>query len=190
MTDRFADPEHPGALRGWLIATLLGIALVLAVDLALDRPERWLSFHVLFEAGAGLAGFLVAVRLWLGWDRAERSVVELKQSLRERGRERDAWRSSAQAALDGLARAIDAQFTAWRLTAAEREVALLLLKGYSHKQVAQATGRGERTARQHAATVYRKAGLDSRAELAAYFLEDLMLPSEEREGERRNARAG
>ena len=33
-------------------------------------------------------------------------------------------------------------------------------------------------ARQHAAAVYQKAGLGSRAELAAFFLEDLLLPGD------------
>jgi len=83
--------------------------------------------------------------------------------------------------LDGLGEAVDRQFTSWDLTPAEREVALLLLKGYSHKQVAQATGRHERTARQHASSAYRKAGLSGRAELAAYFFDDLMLPAARRE---------
>ena len=45
------------------------------------------------------------------------------------------------------------------------------------KQVAQATGRNERTARQHASAVYHKAGLAGRAELAAFFFADLMLPA-------------
>jgi DNA-binding CsgD family transcriptional regulator len=79
-------------------------------------------------------------------------------------------------ALEGLGAEIDRQFQAWGLTAAEREVGLLLVKGYSHKEIAALTGRGERTARQHAGTVYRKAGLAGRAELAAFFLEDLLLP--------------
>jgi hypothetical protein len=42
--------------------------------------------------------------------------------------------------------------------------------------------------RQHAVSVYRKSGLSGRAELAAFFLEDLLLPqpaaAETREGER------
>ena len=95
--------------------------------------------------------------------------------------ERDRWRASAREALEGLGRAIDAQFDEWRLTPAEREVALLLLKGYGHKRVADLTGRSERTARQHAGTVYEKAGLGGRAELSAFFLQDLMLPEAERE---------
>ena len=36
--------------------------------------------------------------------------------------------------------------------------------------------RSERTVRQHAVSVYRKSGLAGRAELSAFFLEDLLLP--------------
>jgi DNA-binding CsgD family transcriptional regulator len=75
-----------------------------------------------------------------------------------------------------MGHAIDRQFEAWELTPAERDVALLLLKGYSHKAIAKHTSRSPQTVRQHAATVYRKGSLAGRAELSAYFLEDLMLP--------------
>jgi hypothetical protein len=34
--------------------------------------------------------------------------------------------------------------------------------------------------RQHAVSVYRKSGLAGRAELAAFFFEDMLLPSSER----------
>jgi DNA-binding NarL/FixJ family response regulator len=88
---------------------------------------------------------------------------------------------SAEHALRGLGRAIHDQFDRWALTAAEREVALLLLKGYSHKAIARRTDRGDQTVRQHAAVVYRKAGFSGRAELAAFFLEDLMLPADDRQ---------
>ena len=94
----------------------------------------------------------------------------------ERATERDAWRASAEAALAGLGHAIDERFSAWNLTPAEREVALLLLKGRSHKQIAFTTGRSERTVRQHAVAVYQKSRLNGRAELAAFFLEDVLLP--------------
>jgi DNA-binding NarL/FixJ family response regulator len=72
---------------------------------------------------------------------------------------------------------VDEQFGAWHLTPAEREVAMLLLKGHGHKQIAAATGRSERTVRQHAVAVYQKSGLQGRAELAAFFLEDLTVPA-------------
>jgi hypothetical protein len=47
--------------------------------------------------------------------------------------------------------------------------------------------------RQHAVAVYRKSGLAGRAELAAFFLEDLLLPAagaaEEKAGETRRGAA-
>jgi DNA-binding CsgD family transcriptional regulator len=147
------------------------------VDLLLDQPADWLSFHVVFETLMIAGALLLSTTLWLGWWRAEQSVAELRRSLEARRAERDAWRESARDALAGLGAAVARQFDAWSLTRAEREVALLLLQGYSHKQVAQATGRNERTARQHASAVYHKAGLAGRAELAAFFFEDLMLPT-------------
>ena len=52
-----------------------------------------------------------------------------------------------------------------RLSPAEREVGLLLLKGLSLKEVAETRQTSERTVRQQALAVYRKAGLAGRAEL-------------------------
>jgi DNA-binding CsgD family transcriptional regulator len=148
-----------------------------AVDLALDAPEDWGSFHVVYEVGLILGALGLVAWLWYGWWHAGASADALQRSLTERQAERDAWRMRAERALEGLGRAVDQQFGAWHLTAAEREVALLLLKGHGHKQIAAATGRSERTVRQHAVAVYKKAGVQGRAELAAFFLEDLTVPA-------------
>jgi DNA-binding CsgD family transcriptional regulator len=175
--------DENGDLRQRL---LLVAALVLMVgggsfDLYDDTPSNWLSWHVAYEVALIVGGVTFAVALWRGWRRADRSLVETRRALEERKAERDEWRSNAEAALEGLGRAIDEQFTNWGLTPTEREVALLLLKGHSHKAIAYATGRSERTLRQHAVAVYDKSGLGGRAELAAFFLEDLMLPDANRE---------
>ena len=65
----------------------------------------------------------------------------------------------------------------WSLTTAEREVALLMLKGLRHKDIASLRGTSERTVRQQALTIYKKAHLDGRTDLAAFFLEDLLQPA-------------
>ena len=57
-------------------------------------------------------------------------------------------------------------------------IALLLLKGPSHKAIAAVRQTSEKTVRQQSLAVYRKAGLSGRAELSAFFLEDLLLPVE------------
>lgn len=164
--------------RAALSALLLAIAAGGAIDLALDLPQQPGLFHVVFELLL-LAICLGAVAaLWLGWMRAQRSLARARESLERQRDERDAWRRRAETLLQGLGEAIDLQLRSWQLTPAERDTALLLLKGYGHKEIAALCQRSERTVRQHAVAVYRKSGLGGRAELAAFFLEDLMLPPE------------
>jgi DNA-binding CsgD family transcriptional regulator len=158
------------------VAILLAIAAGGAIDLFLDQPQQWLSFHVVFEVALVLGAAATAAWLWRGWRRAEHEGGELRRTLAAGQAERDAWRANAEQALAGFAAAIDRQFETWGLTPAERDVAMQVLKGRSHKEIAAATGRSERTVRQHATAVYAKAGLDGRAALAAFFLEGLMLP--------------
>jgi DNA-binding CsgD family transcriptional regulator len=79
--------------------------------------------------------------------------------------------------LRGLSHAIDQQLDAWNLTPAEKEVAFLLLKGLSFKEVAPVRKASERTVRQQALAVYAKSGPAGGAELAAFFLEDLLVPA-------------
>jgi DNA-binding CsgD family transcriptional regulator len=88
------------------------------------------------------------------------------------------WRSESRSLLKGLGDAIDVQFGRWKLTDAEREVALLLLKGLSSKEVATVRAVSERTVREQARSVYAKSGLTGRAALSAFFLEDLLAPIE------------
>ena len=75
----------------------------------------------------------------------------------------------------GLLDTIDRAFAAWMLTPAESEVAMLLLKGLSHREIADVREVGYATVRQQAQVVYRKAGLAGRHDLAAWFLEDLLV---------------
>ncbi len=88
------------------------------------------------------------------------------------------WRSDMRELLKGLGSAIDGQFDRWGLTPAEREVALLMLKGLSHKEIAAVRDASERTVRHQARSIYGKANLSGRAALSAFFLEDLLLPIE------------
>jgi DNA-binding CsgD family transcriptional regulator len=174
--DHLTDAGGEPALRTILVLVLAATIIGGGIDLVLDAPTTWRSAHVLYEVSLIGAAAATSVMLWRGWWRSRRSLSETRQVLAERASERDAWRASAEAALAGLGRAIDERFAAWNLTPAEREVALLLLKERSHKQIAYETGRSERTIRQHAVAVYHKSGLGGRAELAAFFLEDVLLP--------------
>jgi DNA-binding CsgD family transcriptional regulator len=90
----------------------------------------------------------------------------------------DAWRAQRRSEIEALGQAIEEQFLQWRLTGAEVDVAGLMLKGMSLKEIAIARDTSEATIRQQAQAIYRKSGLSGRAELAAYFLESLFETAE------------
>jgi DNA-binding CsgD family transcriptional regulator len=167
MTDPTNDVD-PGFRLG-LTGLLIAIATWGVVDLALDRPEHWLSVHVLVEVGFVLLSLGSVLYLWMGWVRARRSLGTARDRLSANQVERDQWKARAERFLHGLGAEIDAQFERWSLTPAERQVAMLLLKGLGHKEVAALLTRSERTVRQHAVSVYRKSSLAGRAELPRFF---------------------
>lgn len=68
------------------------------------------------------------------------------------------------------------QFDAWGLTASEQDVVIGMLKGLSFREIAGLRETREKTVRQQASAVYRKAGVASRNELAAWFFEDMLEP--------------
>lgn len=71
---------------------------------------------------------------------------------------------------------VQKQFQAWNLTASEQDVVLGLLKGLSFKEIAMLRDTHEKTVRQQASSVYRKAGVSGRNELSAWFFEDMLVP--------------
>src|SRR4030095_7080120 len=104
-----------------------------------------------------------------------RSLIRDLELARAQGQR---WRTEARTYLNGLGDAIERQFSLWHLTEAENEVALLLLKGLSLKEIAQVRATSERTVRAQARSLYGKSGLTGRAALSAFFLEDLLAPIE------------
>jgi DNA-binding CsgD family transcriptional regulator len=135
----------------------------LAEFLLEDAPE-WLLLAVAMTASLYAA------------DRLRHTLAErdaLASALSEATSEGDQWRAAARVYAEGFAGAIRDQFARWNLTAGESDVAMLLLKGLSHKEIARLRSSSSATVRQQATSVYAKSKLGSRAELAAYFLEDL-----------------
>lgn len=74
-----------------------------------------------------------------------------------------------------LAAAMQKQMDAWSLSPAEREIGLLMLKGFVHKQIATLRGTTEATVRHQARAIYAKAGVHGRAGFCAFFLESLLV---------------
>lgn len=171
------DVDDAARPAWWWLGSLAAVATLIAVDVVLDWREGTDPAHIALELTAMVVLLAVTVAMLR---RRERRIGHLSRDLSRSRAEAERWRGEAELALRGLGEAIDLQFDRWELTPAEREVGLLLLKGLSLKEVASARSTSERTARDQARAVYRKAGLSGRSELSAFFLEDLLLPSQER----------
>lgn len=166
--------------RLWAFAaTVLGIVFLVGLEL-IEEPDSSMR-EILFEILKALPVVLTSVGVALLVQVTSRQHDEHLQVIRDLEIARiqgQRWRSEARSHLDGLGRAINEQFSRWNLTEAEREVALLLLKGLSIKEIASVRATSERTIREQARSIYTKAGLTGRAALSAFFLEDLLAPIE------------
>lgn len=155
---------------------LLLIALLVGSDMVTDSREGVVLWHVLMEGLMGLIALAGVFYLLRGTvtlrHRLQKEISEFSAFKLEA----DVWRADSKKYIDGLARAIDQQLTKWNLSVAEKEVAFLLLKGLSLKEIAGVRNTTEKTARVQSTAIYSKAGLSGRSELSAFFLEDLLLP--------------
>ncbi|MEZ5561069.1 MAG: LuxR C-terminal-related transcriptional regulator [Pseudomonadales bacterium] len=100
-------------------------------------------------------------------------VTELRRVARLRTEVRQAQERMARLSGELLA-VMRCQFEQWGLSPSESEVALLLVKGLSMREISEARQVKEKTVRQQATSVYAKSGYAGRHELAAHFIEDLL----------------
>jgi DNA-binding CsgD family transcriptional regulator len=180
------DRPSPGAPSGTSIALFALIAVLMGADVVIDHQNGTPIAVGSFEAVVflfALAGIGFNWRQMMAARRRsqqlDRELAEARAEARRWSQDAARWNQEAQDILHGLGAAIDRQFERWGLTPAEREVALLQLKGLRHKAIAGLRQTSERTVRQQALTVYRKSGLAGRNDLAAFFLEDLLLPGDQ-----------
>ena len=162
--------------RTVIAGVLALIALLAASDLLIDLREGVTAWHVLAEALVAMLACLGAFHLLRGAWRLRRRLEAQDRDFSAFRLQAEAWRMGSRKYLDGLSRSIDLQLEQWQLSAAEKDVAFLLLKGLSLKDIAAARGTTEKTARVQSSAVYAKSGLAGRSELSAFFLEDLLPP--------------
>jgi DNA-binding NarL/FixJ family response regulator len=173
-----AEKSMSETRKRWTLAAIgvVGFGLLLAVEhWTEDEPQTLADFlgdatQTALVVATSVAVALLAVRV--DSDRAERRALARELELARADGE--AWRRQASAHVEGLGHAIEAQFSDWHLTAAEREIGVLMLKGLVHKEIASLRGTSEATVRHQARAIYQKAGIEGRAAFCAFFLEDLL----------------
>lgn len=169
-----------------LLAIGLGAGLMIGLEIY-EEPDLSIS-EILLEMIQPTLIVIVAVgmvRMVDGLALQREQQVLMARDIAATRREGVEWRDNMRDVLQGLSVGIQRQFEDWGLTSAESEVGLLILKGLSYKEIATVRDVNEKTVRQQAHTLFRKAHLNGRAALSAFFLEDLLLPSDALPGQTR-----
>lgn len=73
-----------------------------------------------------------------------------------------------------LAEVIETFFDEWKLTAAERDVAIMILKGLDNNTIARIRKTASGTVRAQATSIYSKSATDGRAQFISLFMEELI----------------
>ena len=147
-----------------LFALQLFCAVFFVLDAALDffgieggTGVRALDTFEYFIAAALLIGVIVTGR-------------EISRMMRRNTRLSD----QVRAASGEFSKLMEDRFADWGLTASERDVAILSIKGLSVAEIAQARGSAEGTIKAHSAALYRKAGVTGRLQLLSLFVGELV----------------
>lgn len=161
-------PKHskpfalPSLVMSFIVIAICEVFFVLdvAADMfGIDIATQWID-HGLIEllSTVTLAFALVVIGLQIG-----RLLREHKSA-----------RQSVMAASGELLAVIEDKFASWQLSRSERDIALLLIKGFSAQEIADLRQTRAGTVKSQSSAIYQKAGVKGRNELAAYFVEDLL----------------
>ena len=83
--------------------------------------------------------------------------------------------TALQTAAGAFSEVVEHQFQNWALTKAEKDVAWFTLKGFSLAEIAKFRGTSEGTIKAQTNRIYSKAGVNGKAQLLSYFVEDLLV---------------
>jgi len=153
-------------------------ALLLVLEAVTEQDDITIAdfavdaLGILLTIGAAVGVALLAQRIHVQHEEKMTLIRDLELA-RADG---EAWRLKVQANLADIRQEMDSQFEAWGMSAAEQDIALFMLKGLSHKEIATLRNTAEATVRQQAQSIYQKSGLPGRSAFAAFFLEDLLAP--------------
>ena len=161
-----------------LAALYFLIAVLVWLDVAGDFEITGLSWHIGIEVLIGLLSTWVFGTLVYTRSQTQASLVKTNERLVESEsknlsfqNEAEKWKKESRILIEGLSKSIDQQFQSWHFSPAERDVALLLVKGLSTKEISVIRNTSEKTIRAQSHSIYTKSNLSGRNELAAFFLE-------------------
>jgi DNA-binding CsgD family transcriptional regulator len=167
-------------MKDWLMITLLSVIMLLnLLDVLSDLELGVPTWHIIQESLLVTLSALGTLYISTDLLRRTRKLRQLAVQLKRADTRICNISSRMQAARQEYTAAVQQQFELWSLTRSEQEVALLLLKGLSFREISGVRSTKEKTVRQQASSIYTKAGVDGRHSFCAWFMEDFIQPSSE-----------
>jgi len=157
-----------------LVSVLVFVVIASALDLYMDLSHGASYSHIAKEASIVFLSAALIVWLFVEQRQQTQEIQRLKQELDQSSVTGDAMSEDVRNARKQLSEVIGNEFNNWQLTTSEREVGWFLLKGLSLKEIAVIRETLEKTVRQQASSIYKKAGLNGRHAFSAWFIEDLL----------------
>ncbi len=154
---------------GLLLIMILNLADLIA-DISMNVP----LWHIFSEAAIVMVSGFMAAFLIIEMRRRTRTLKKLSRQLKEAKHQHDKISEQFKTARHDYFKAIESQFNEWQLSTSEQEVALLILKGLSISDIAIIRATKDKTVRHQASAIYRKAQIEGRHELSAWFMEDFI----------------
>ncbi|WJG08160.1 LuxR family transcriptional regulator [Aliiglaciecola sp. LCG003] len=157
-----------------IIAVLIVIMLLNGIDVFVDIDLNVPIWHVLQESAIVFISGIAAMFLIYDLRKRTTSLNRLSTQLKEADTQIQSLSGKIETERKHYGQVIKAQFEDWGLTMGEQQVAILILKGLSLKEIASVRDTKETTVRQQASSLYAKSNLVGRHEFSAWFLEDFL----------------
>ena len=164
---RFSELELNRA--GFVFGTLAFCAMAFSLDVAIEltieviESEKFGFFellHFVLEILA-VAGVVVAssmaIRFYFNIRKSVAQLFSLTTAMR-----------------DGFDKVINDKFMSWELTKAEKDIALLAIRGSSINEIAELRGSKDGTIKAHLHGIYTKAGVKNRPELMSLIMDEML----------------
>lgn len=144
---------------GIILAVDVGVEIYTELTSEADEAQYGLA-HLSFEVFA-------TVLLFFAFVLSSRQVLAHRAELRDADQRLETIRSD-------FAGLVERRFREWDLSPAEKEVAMLTIKGLRISEIAATRDCTEGTVKSHLSAIFRKSQVSSRPELLARFVDDFL----------------
>lgn len=165
----------PNVKRDYLFTIVFvgGLVSITIYDIIKDIKDGIPFDHWVHELViASLSILFIFYKIYIAFIR-DNKIKNMEDKITQQNSEINYYKERVKTFKHEFAEIIDNQFKIWGFTKSETDIALLIIKGLSMKEIAELRGSSEATVRQQSISIYKKSKTENRIQLSAYFLEDL-----------------